>query len=76
MLKGSIRQRGDKFQVLFPYKDEYGEWKQKSKTCKTMTLAKAALKTFNFETDVVLDNPRLSVVADLWIKRSVFAWFI
>ena len=69
MLKGSIRQRGDKFQVLFPYKDEYGEWKQKSKTCKTMTLAKAALKTFNFETDVALDNPRLSVVADLWIKE-------
>lgn len=70
MLKGSIRQRGDKYQVIFPYKNEEGVWKQKSKTCDTITQAKAHLKKLNFEVDdVINDNPRLSVIAGSWISE-------
>lgn len=70
MLKGSIRQRGEKYQVIYPYKDEEGNWKQKSKTCDTITQAKAHLKKLNFEVDdVINDNPRLSVIAGSWIRE-------
>lgn len=69
MLKGSIRQRGDKYQVIFPYKDEYGAWKQKSKMCNTMSQAKSTLKGFNFDTSLAYDNPTLTQLSELWITE-------
>lgn len=69
-MKGTIRKRGDKYQVIFPYKDEYDNWKQKSKTCDTKSIANATLKRMNYEvTDALLDNPRMSELAKLWISE-------
>ena len=71
MLKGSIRKRGDKYQVLFSYKNEYGEWKQRSKTCSSMTHAKAQLKKFNYEQDSIkMDNPKFSEIVNMWIDEK------
>lgn len=70
-MKGTIRKRGDKFQVIFPYKDDEGNWKQRSKTAATQSQANAILKKFNYEQDAVkVDNPKFSEVAKMWIDEK------
>ena len=70
-MKGTIRKRGDKFQVIFPYKDDSGEWKQRSKTADTQSQANAILKKFNYDQDTVkVDNPKFSEVAKMWIDEK------
>lgn len=69
-MKGTIRKRGDKFQVIFPYKDDEGNWKQRSKTAATQSQANAILKKFNYEQDAVkVDNPKFSEVAKMWLSE-------
>lgn len=71
MLKGTIRKRGEKYQVIFPYKDDEGNYKQKSATVGTQSDANAMLKKFNFDLgeDVRHDNPRISEIRDMWVSE-------
>src|SRR5690606_1334146 len=69
-MKGTIRKRGKKFQVIFPYKDSKGEWKQRSATFASSGEAKAKLKEWNYEDDsIAAENPLLSKVAEMWIEE-------
>lgn len=70
-MKGTIRKRGSKFQVIFPYKDESGKWKQRSVTCDTRTEANEKLKELNIESDSISSkNPKFSEVAKMWIDEK------
>lgn len=71
MLKGTIRKRGKKFQVIYPYKDEEGNHKQQSGTVGSMSDANALLKKFNYEIGDNMNpqNPRLSEVVSQWLTE-------
>ena len=71
LLKGSIRKRGKKFQVIVPYKDMQGEWKQKTKTCGTMEEAVSTQKKINNDITIgiSMDDPKFSQVAEMYIAE-------
>lgn len=71
LLKGSIRKRGKKFQVIVPYKDMQGEWKQKTKTCSTMEEAVSTQKKINNDITIGInmDDPKFSQVAEMYIAE-------
>lgn len=71
MEKGTVKKRGDKWQVRFNYKED-NKWKTKTATCATEREGHALLRTMNYEYEdgISNSNPWFSTVKDEWLAEK------
>lgn len=70
-MKGTVKPRGDSWQVSYPYKDDEGQWRKKTVTARTEKEGFEKLNdlNLNFLTKRNMENPLLSEVREMWLDK-------